>query len=222
MVHVSYLGLALGCTLVVMSDTTITPLENGPYLVEGLDDLRDGNGPLEAKPKLALCRCGASANKPLCDGAHGAAGFSSAKLEGGPADKRDDYEGKQLTLHDNRAACAHAGVCTERLPAVWRMGKEPWIDPDAASAEEITEVVRACPSGALGLTPAPPTEERPAAILIVKKGPYAVSGGPKLVGAQFAAGASTERFTLCRCGASKNKPFCDGAHWTAGDWDDAP
>ena len=47
-------------------------------------------------------------------------------------------------------------------------------------------------------------------------GPYAVSGGIELMGVQFGDGASREHYTLCRCGASANKPFCDGSHWRAG------
>jgi CDGSH-type Zn-finger protein len=51
---------------------------------------------------------------------------------------------------------------------------------------------------------------------VTKDGPYAVSGGIELAGVSFGDGASQEHYTLCRCGASKNKPFCDGSHWDAG------
>jgi len=203
-----------------MTKPRIDPRENGPYLVEGLENLRDATGALETGPTVALCRCGASANKPFCDGAHRAAGFSSARLDDRRPDRQDEYVGEQLTIHDNRGVCAHAGVCTERLPAVWRMGQEPWIDPDGASTAEIVDVVRACPSGALRVSrdssaPAPGETS----IVAVKNGPYVVSGGAQVQGAEFGAGASSDQFTLCRCGASKNKPFCDGAHWNAGAWD---
>ena len=66
-----------------MSDETkpnITPTLNGPYLVKNLEHLANQRGPIEAKPTVALCRCGGSANKPFCDGTHRTNGFSSAKL----------------------------------------------------------------------------------------------------------------------------------------------
>ena len=62
-----------------MTDVTIEVLENGPYIVEGLDEVIDYDGSKLAKPAgrktIALCRCGASANKPFCDGAHHDIGF---------------------------------------------------------------------------------------------------------------------------------------------------
>lgn len=45
-------------------------------------------------------------------------------------------------------------------------------------------------------------------------GPYAVTGGVELIGVKMGEGASCEHYTLCRCGGSKNRPFCDGTHWT--------
>ena len=202
---------------------TITCKENGPYVVSGLGDLIDPNGKsIPTKPTVALCRCGGSSSKPFCDGTHAKIGFDDTKQPDRVPDRRKAYTGKNIIIHDNRALCSHAGFCTDSLSAVWRLHQRPWIDPDAASAGEIADVVAACPSGALTLTPAQASPVRDAAILIVKGGPYAVTGGPSLVGADFGTGSSSERFSLCRCGASKNKPFCDGAHWNAGAWDEAP
>ncbi len=198
---------------------TIECRENGPYIVKGLDQLTGPTGePIAAKPVMALCRCGASKNKPFCDGSHAKNGFSGKRLSDGPQDSRDTYVGKAITIHDNRALCAHAGVCTDRLAAVWRMDQEPWIDPDGASAEAIIEVIQACPSGALsysiGAEEAPAPDRGPA-IAVSKDGPYHVTGGIALADAVQGAVASRECYTLCRCGASKNKPFCDGSHWQA-------
>jgi CDGSH-type Zn-finger protein len=53
-------------------------------------------------------------------------------------------------------------------------------------------------------------------VTVTDNGPYAISGGIELEGAKRGEGASAEHYTLCRCGASKNKPFCDGSHWDAG------
>ena len=79
-----------------MSDETkITPLPDGPLLVEGVGDMRNSGGALDAKPKMALCRCGASESKPFCDGKHAAVGFSGAKLDGRGEDRVDEYAGER-------------------------------------------------------------------------------------------------------------------------------
>lgn len=64
-----------------MADVTIRPMPNGPYIVEGEVDVFDtaGNKVTSQKPRLALCRCGASSNKPFCDGTHSAIGFQAAE-----------------------------------------------------------------------------------------------------------------------------------------------
>jgi CDGSH-type Zn-finger protein len=62
-----------------MSDTTIQSLPKGPYLVTGKVNLLDANGnKVETGEKFALCRCGASTNKPFCDGTHSKVGFEAA------------------------------------------------------------------------------------------------------------------------------------------------
>jgi thiamine pyrophosphate-dependent acetolactate synthase large subunit-like protein/CDGSH-type Zn-finger protein len=199
---------------------TIRCRENGPYLVKGLEDLRNSRGdPIAPDKSLALCRCGASKTKPFCDGTHKSTGFSGEKQPDRVADKCDTYIGKGVTIHDNRGACAHAGICTDRLASVWRMGKEPWIDPDGAEVDAIIEIIKLCPSGALSYSIGEeeyPQQDQQPAIQLAKNGPYQVRGGIELEGIAFAEGASRERYTLCRCGASKNKPFCDGSHWDAG------
>jgi CDGSH-type Zn-finger protein len=165
---------------------------------------------------MALCRCGGSANKPFCDGTHKKIGFVSAPLEGRVADTRDNYEGETITIHDNRGLCAHAGRCTDGLAAVFRLKQEPWIDPAGAPVDAIIETIQACPSGALSYSVngvEHRDQKRPPAIFVSPNGPYEVTGGPELVDVPRGEGASTEHFTLCRCGASKNKPFCDGSHW---------
>ena len=165
---------------------------------------------------MALCRCGGSANKPFCDGTHAKIGFSSAKLEGRVEDKREDYQGKTITIHDNRGICAHAGRCTDGLPSVFRLKEEPWIDPDATSADEIIATIQKCPSGALSYS-VDDVEHRDRdgepTIFVAPNGPYVVSGGPDRLDTTRLGGTSKEHFTMCRCGGSKNKPFCDGTHW---------
>jgi len=195
---------------------SITPSPNGPYLVKGLEHLTNQKGSIETEPTMALCRCGGSDNKPFCDGTHARIGFSSAKQEDRIEDKREDYEGTNITIHDNRGICSHAGHCTDGLPSVFRLKQEPWIDADDASADEIMATVRKCPSGALSYS-VDGVEHRDRegqpAIYVSPNGPHVVTGGPDLLDTSRGEGASTEHCALCRCGASKNKPFCDGAHW---------
>lgn len=208
-----------------MSDKpTIECRPNGPFLVKGLERLANSRGEgLAVAPAIALCRCGGSANKPFCDGTHKKNGFADARLSDGSSDRRDDYRGRSITLHDNRGICAHAGHCTDGLSAVFKYGSEPWIDPDGADVEAILDVVRKCPSGALTYSldgheePAPST---PSIITVTKDGPYAVRGGIAIAGSDGREGVPAGRATLCRCGSSKNKPYCDGSHWSVGFTDE--
>jgi CDGSH-type Zn-finger protein len=201
----------------------IEPLLNGPYLVKNLDALTNSKGEaLATKEVLALCRCGSSTTKPFCSGMHKEVAFDSANLSDGSLDRRVDYPGDGLTIHDNRGVCAHSGFCTDSLREVWRLNQEPWIEPHGAAAEEIAAVVRLCPSGALSYSIGGVEQrdrEAGPAILVSRNGPYFVSGGIELVNATWGDGASREHYTLCRCGHSKNKPFCDGSHWAA-EFDD--
>ena len=198
---------------------TINCAEDGPYLVKNLETLNKSSGEgIETKPTIALCRCGASSNKPFCDGTHGKIGFTSAKEPDRREDKVDQYVGENLTIFDNRGTCCHAGACTSGLPEVWRMKQEPWIDPDGADAEKIKAVIDQCPSGALNYAEGGVehvVDGGAPGIHIAKDGPYQVTGPVELAGENFGEGAIRQRYALCRCGESKNKPFCDGTHWYA-------
>jgi CDGSH-type Zn-finger protein len=201
----------------VKSRVSILPKTDGPYVVQNLERLSNGKGPIETKSTGALCRCGGSANKPFCDGTHARNGFTSAKREERVPDAQKSYAGQAVTVHDNRGICAHAGYCTEGLPSVFRYGKEPWIDPNGATAEKIAAAVRRCPSGALSMSPAPELAPNDVpAVFVAPNGPYVVTGSPDLLNTEWGVGATPARFTLCRCGGSQNKPFCDGTHWENG------
>ena len=168
---------------------------------------------------MALCRCGGSAKKPFCDGTHRRNGFNDRNTADSTQNKRTAYAGKRVTIFDSRAICAHAGFCTDELKSVFRQHDEPWIEPDAAEVDQIISTIRKCPSGALsyaidGIEAQPP--QRPPMVTVTDNGPYAVTGGIELIGVKLGDGASAEHYTLCRCGASKNKPFCDGSHWEVG------
>jgi CDGSH-type Zn-finger protein len=203
----------------------ITCLTNGPYYL--LDDpeakpvpnLRRASGEACATVRgVALCRCGGSGNKPFCDGTHGRNGFKDTNTADPSRDKRRSYAGKSITIFDNRALCAHAGFCTDELKAVFRQHVEPWIDANAAAVRDIIDTIGKCPSGALsyaidGVEAGAP--QRPPMVTVTRNGPYAITGGVELVAVKRGEGASAEHYTLCRCGASRNKPFCDGSHWEA-------
>ncbi|MFA9418520.1 MAG: CDGSH iron-sulfur domain-containing protein [Gammaproteobacteria bacterium] len=202
---------------------TIKAAQDGPYIVKDLQSLNNRNGTLDCKEAMGLCRCGASANKPFCDGSHKNIGFSSENQLDPEKDRLDTYVGKKITIHDNRSICAHAGYCTDGLPAVFRLQEEPFVDADGASAEEIINVINQCPSGALSYSVENVNESLEASeafIFIAPNGPYVVKGEVDLLETPRGKGASETSITLCRCGASKNKPYCDGSHWTIEFTDD--
>ena len=208
----------------------IQAARNGPYLVTNVPTVVNHLGvAAQPAPQLALCRCGASAVKPACDGTCHANGFSDAKDPGRVTDRRDTYPGQQVTVFDNRGICQHSGYCTDRLPAVFRTDNDPFVAPSGGRMDEIIRAARDCPSGALsyalGGTEARADvdghDQRPPAIEITADGPYRVTGAIPLAGAggeavARAEGASAEHYALCRCGQSRNKPFCSGMHWYVG------
>lgn len=211
-----------------MSDSKPLPrislVENGPLRVADLEDLRNSRGEsIATKEAIALCRCGSSRRKPFCDGTHKRIGWTDDKELDRVEDRLDRFAGERITIRDNRGQCSHAGFCTGRLPSVWKQGVEPWIDPDAADPEAIKDTIRSCPSGALAWEQDGETvrswHEEPS-VQVTRDGPYTVRGGVELEGAAFGEGVGHEHYALCRCGASRNKPFCDGAHWYAGFRDD--
>ena len=202
---------------------TIQPQPNGPLVVKGLDRFQNSRGEtIAAKKVMALCRCGASKNKPFCDGTHTSIGFRDNKASDRVPDSLDTYEGKAVTVRDNRGVCSHAGYCTSGLPQVWR-SLEPWIDPDGADRDAIVETIHRCPSGALSYAEDGETRtdyHKEPEIEIARNGPYQVRGTIELKDIPFGEGVGREHYALCRCGHSRNKPFCDGSHWYAGFKDD--
>ena len=133
-----------------------------------------------------------------------------------PAHKRVDgvdyIEGDKLTVVYEGKKCIHARFCVTWGPKVFLANvKGSWIFPDAMDAERVAEIAHACPSGAIRYQrkDGRPDEAPPPANLIAVReaGPYAVRADIRLDGK-----SAHYRATLCRCGASKSKPFCDGSH----------
>jgi CDGSH-type Zn-finger protein len=235
----------------------ITIISNGPYLVEGSIPLthlhivvneqgeslswREGEavtGP--AAHSYALCRCGQSAIKPFCDGAHERISFDGTETA-----SREPYnvqakhiEGPTLVLDDAKALCAFARFCDTK-GNVWNLVLKS-DQPDVAGIVE--QQAGDCPGGRLRarqpaqakvdghdfktqlesqLEPQLEPHFEPSIGLVQDtakgvSGPLWVRGGIEVQGADGVAYEIRNRVALCRCGASNNKPFCDGAHVSSG------
>lgn len=205
----------------------ITPKENGPLIVQGVPVLKQKGGDVTSdRPAYGLCRCGASQNKPFCDGAHATVGFTSdngdAKIRNTPVSYSGEVEGKQVTVSYTPVLCGHIGVCQHLHKEVFDPSKKPWIQLENGTLKGITSVVKNCPSGALRISIDGEVEHHldsdGTSIRINKNGPYVVKNVE--LEAEFnGAGASEKEYILCRCGHSKNKPFCDGTHYEV-NWED--
>jgi CDGSH-type Zn-finger protein/truncated hemoglobin YjbI len=218
-----------GSDPVAAAQPTIFVTEHGPYRVVGDVAIHDAHGKLlERTGTWCLCRCGGSRNKPFCDVTHGLKGFDGTETadHGSIVERRDSYVTDKLTVFDDRSRCAHFGQCTDHLPAVFRPDTEPFVDPHGASPDEIAAVVAGCPSGALAYAIGEGAETVEAiadpSITPIVDGPYRVRGSIRVVGADGRAYEPRQRQTLCRCGQSGNKPYCDGSHWYAGFRDPLP
>jgi CDGSH-type Zn-finger protein len=162
-----------------------------------------------------LCRCGNSSRRPFCDATHERQAFDGTEVaDRGTYDERAyPYRGGELTMFDDRTLCTTAGYCGDRFRNVWAMIAD-------AAAPEVAERIRhmsmLCPSGRLVTQPdgASERDERTfePSIAVTRDGPLWVRGGVEVVAADGTAYEVRNRQTLCRCGHSGNKPFCDGSH----------
>jgi len=213
-------------------------VKNGPYMVSGRVPLSvesivsDAGGESESwrvestlpdRDRCGLCRCGQSDNKPLCDGSHVDAAFDGTETASidFPLRRAEVLLGPRVDVADRKELCADARFC-HRDGAVWhRVGED---------SEEAAEVVMResglCPSGRYtaldkatgaqlepGLSPSIAFVQDPQEKV---SGPIWVRGGIPVESADGREYQVRNRVTLCRCGQSKNKPFCDGTHITCG------
>jgi len=136
------------------------------------------------------------------------------------AEKVFEYPGKGITVRYDMKRCIHAAECMRGLPGVFDPQRKPWVDAEAAPAEQVAAVVARCPSGALHFTrlDGGPEESAPAqnAITVAADGPLYLRGELQVTDPDGGEVCRDTRMTLCRCGASSNKPFCDGNHAKAG------
>jgi CDGSH-type Zn-finger protein/uncharacterized Fe-S cluster protein YjdI len=128
----------------------------------------------------------------------------------------EEARGERVVIQFEGSKCIHSRHCVLSRPDVFVPNVEgPWIHPDRATPEEIAELAHACPSGAIsyrrldgGLEESPPMVN---VVRIRENGPLAIRAELRIEGQ-----GDFLRVTLCRCGASKNKPFCDNSHATVG------
>ena len=133
--------------------------------------------------------------------------------EGSAISQARAYTAPGETVYYDRGRCLHFAECVRGLPHVFDAKKRPWIQPENASAEEVAEVVRRCPSGALHyrLEDGPPEEpEQPTRVEFVANGPINLRGDLSI---EVPSGRRMRevRASLCRCGLTENEPFCDNA-----------
>ena len=210
-------------------------VENGPYMVSGALPLSklviganqagesvDWQPGKKYPPKetYALCRCGHSANKPFCDGSHAKVAFDGTETASREKylDQAKVIRGPAMSLTDVESLCAFARFCDPH-GQVWNLVEK---SDKPAAKKHFVEQTCDCPSGRLVAwdnntgKPIEPVYE-PSLCLIedpAKKcaGPIWLRGGVQLTGADGFGYEVRNRVTLCRCGVSRNKPFCDDSH----------
>lgn len=129
------------------------------------------------------------------------------------------YEHESLTVTFNTRRCIHAAECVRHLPTVFDPSARPWVRPERAAADEIVAAVLRCPTGALqvakdGVTIDVPDETL--TVRVARNGPLMLRGPVRLVDGNGDVTLEDRRVSLCRCGQSRRKPLCDGAHRECG------
>jgi CDGSH-type Zn-finger protein len=211
--------------------------KDGPYMVSGntplVEEIIGTNAEGEsitwqrgaaydAPAKYALCRCGQSGKAPFCDGTHARVSFDGSETapRAPYAAQARVFDGPDLSLLDVRHLCADARFCDPNGKVWTQVARTD--DPEVRAM--FLSQVHNCPAGRLiafdkaaGRT----IEQRsPPSIGLIEdpvedcSGPIWLRGGVELTGADGHRYELRNNTTLCRCGASKNKPFCDGSHAT--------
>jgi uncharacterized Fe-S cluster protein YjdI/CDGSH-type Zn-finger protein len=130
------------------------------------------------------------------------------------------YSGEKVEATWDERLCIHVQECTRAKGELFKSGRDPWGDPDRGEPDYVAKVVRRCPTGALTYTrkDGGAGESAPAAntVVVANNGPLYAAGDLQVDGAENDMPGVRYRVALCRCGDSKNKPFCDGAHADAG------
>lgn len=127
-----------------------------------------------------------------------------------------EYSGEKITVTYDVKRCIHARECVRGLPEVFDPDKRPWIEPNNADADELADVITACPTGALhfeqtddGSEETVPDEN---SVTVVPDGPLYLHGDIEITTPDDETLLADTRVALCRCGLSENKPLCDNTH----------
>jgi CDGSH-type Zn-finger protein len=213
---------------------SIKATENGPYEVRGVSRIgwripvvtdegesiawRAGELVADSDQTYWLCRCGNSQNKPFCDGSHRRTGFAADDAaDPAPRDERTKvFPGDGIDVVDDRSLCSHAGFCGTKATNVWKMTKRT---DDTATRSLLVAMTQRCPSGALSARLADGGELEPplpVEISLTPDGPLWATGGIQVERSDGVMLEVRNRMTLCRCGASRTKPLCDGSHSEVG------
>ena len=136
------------------------------------------------------------------------------------AAKITKYPGKLIDVFWDGRLCIHIGECGQAQGDLFVGGRQPWCQPDLVAPEAVTEVVERCPSGALSYTTKEDAHGREASaaentVTVSLNGPLFVRGELQIEGVSDDMPGVSRRAALCRCGHSKNKPFCDNSHEVA-------
>ncbi len=125
------------------------------------------------------------------------------------------YTKDDVTVVWNPAKCIHSGACVKGMPEVFRPKEKPWVVLESADMELVKKQVALCPSGALSIRTHSSKEasaDNVAIIQVASKGPLLVSAPVVVIEADGTETRHQKNIALCRCGASQNKPYCDGTH----------
>ena len=135
---------------------------------------------------------------------------------------KQKYSNDKITVEWDSEVCIHSAVCINNLSSVFNLKEKPWVNVDGASVDEITKLIDSCPSKALSysLKNQPQADNKMEEVTsteqvkidIAENGPYLVNGNFLVVDSNGNEIETKKTVALCRCGASTNKPFCDGSH----------
>ena len=130
--------------------------------------------------------------------------------------KIKEYSNGEVTVVWEAEKCIHSGICVKGLPDVFQPKERPWIKIDAASSDALVAQVKECPSGALSYYMNSEKDKSQQSmetkVEVTENGPLLVYGTLKVVDKDGNEEKKNRTTAFCRCGASQNKPYCDGAH----------
>ncbi len=135
-----------------------------------------------------------------------------------------EYTNGEITVFWKPKFCTHSTICFSELPDVFNPSSRPWINPNAAETDTIINTVKNCPTKALTYKYnnsifdkfKEEKKEQKTEIKIIKNGPIVIKGNIDIILPDGTKKTSEERIVLCRCGASSQKPYCNGEHGEIG------